>query len=572
MTPLFPRLSTLLVAAALGALTTASPDHAAAQTLVMPELRTGSDLMGGEALDGIRRQADKPRVGTGEALDTNSQDLRSGRSSDQALPPDERYEPLAEEIDEEEPPVAPSFDLFEAAPPRPAGQAGLSGRSRPVRPIPGAALRSDQEDDFEDPAFRQSAATPALPTASNPPLSAGVAGETPGSFDQLRGNRPALALQRIVRRPADDPFAPIGIRAGSFILFPELIQDIGASTNLDEEPGGEGGVFSETTVSARLLSDWSMHEAEFNTRLTYRRNFAGEVPEDPRAAVDGRLRLDIDRVTTATFRGALEYRREDPVEIDVALAGAERPDVLSGSASAQLQREFGRLVLGGTGTVAREDYSGLPEGFSDQSYTTLTGALRAGYRLSPALQPFLEGSLGQRLFDETDTGDVGRDSLIPALRAGVGIDLSEKLSGEIAAGYAWNQPEDDRAETTAAPTLDASLQWSPRRGTDVTLAARTTFEPESSGQSTTVSYEGSLGVTHILTARTDLTAAITATLADSSLPSSDEIEWIGEAGFNYWLTRSLALTGIYSHRELYSEVAGADYRADTIRLGVKLQR
>ena len=571
MTPLFPRLP-LLIGAVAAALTAAPADRAAAQTLVIPDLRSGSDLAGGEGLDGIRRQADEPRVGVGESLDTRSQDLRSGSSREEAPLPDERYELLREDPDAPPPQAEPSFDLFEAAPPRPAGPAGLSGRASPARPTAAAAPRFDLDGEPENADFRRPAPVAAAPTASNPPLSAGIAGETPGSLDLLRGNRPAAALQRIVRRPAGDPFAPIGIRAGSFILYPELLQDIGASTNLDETPGGEGGAFSETTISARLISDWSRHESELNTRLTYRRNFAGEVPEEPNAAVDGRLRFDIDRVTSATFRGALEYRREDPIEIDAALAGADRPEVLSGSASAQLQREFGPLVLGGTGTVAREQYSGLPEGLSSQSYTTLTGSLRAGYRLSPALQPFLEGSIGQWLFDETIAGEVGRDSLIPSLRAGVGIDLTEKLRGEIALGYAWNRPDDERGETTAAPTVDASLQWSPQRGTDVTLAARTTFEPESSGLSTTVSYEGSLGVTHVLTARTDLTAALTGIYADSSLPDRDEVELIAEAGFNYWLTSSLALTGLFSHRELFSQVDGADYRADTIRLGVKLQR
>lgn len=571
MTPLFPRFP-LLIGAAAAALAVAHADRATAQALFIPELRTGSDLEGGEGLDGIRRQADEPRVGFGESLDTRSQDLPSGRSREEAAPRDERYELPPEELDAPPPQADPGFDLFEAAPPRPAGPAGLSGRASPVRPTGAAASRFDVEGAPEDAAVTPPAPVAAGQAASNPPLSAGVAGETPGSLDLLRGNRPAAALQRIVRRPAGDPFAPVGIRTGSFILYPELLQDIGASTNLDETPGGEGGAFSETTISARLISDWSRHESEFNTRLTYRRNFAGEVPEEPDAAVDGRLRFDIDRVTSATFRGALTYRREDPIEIDAALAGADRPEVLSGSASAQLERAFGPLVLGGTGTVAREHYDGLPEGLPSQSYTTLTGSLRAGYQLSPALQPFLEGSIGQRLFDETNEGDVGRDSLIPSLRAGVGIDLTEKLRGEIALGYAWNRPEDERGETTAAPTVDASLQWSPQRGTDVTLAARTTFEPESSGLSTTVSYEGSLSVTHVLTARTDLTAALTGIHADSSLPGSDEFELIAEAGFNYWLTRSLALTGLYSHRELFSQVAGADYGADTIRLGVRLQR
>ncbi|HEX2017786.1 MAG TPA: outer membrane beta-barrel protein [Aurantimonas sp.] len=571
MIPPFPRLPVLIGAAVIAALALGHGERAEAQTLVLPELRTGDGLTGDQGLENMRRRPVEARIGAGERLDPRSQDLRTGRSGEAAAPDDPRYDLPPEDAEETPPSPAPSFDLFEAAPPRAAAPAGRTGRVNPVRPTSVAAPRSDPEREPGEAVGARPAST-AVSTAANPPLSAGVAGETPGSFDLLRNNRPAAASQRIIRRPAGDPFAPVGIRAGSFILYPELIQNAGASSNIDDKPGGEGGAFSETTISARLISDWSRHESELNTRLTYRRNFAGEVPEEPDAAVDGRLRLDIDHVTSAIFRGALEYRREDPIEIDPALSGADRPDLLTGSASAQLQRDFGPLALGATGTVAREAYSGLPATLPSQSYTTLTGALRAGYRLSPALQPFLEGSIGRRLFDEDVAGEVGRDSLIPSLRAGVDLDLTEKLRGEIALGYAWNRPDDDRGEATAAPTVDASLQWSPQRGTEVTLAARTTFEPESSGLSTTVSYEGSLGVTHALTARTDLTAAFTTIYAESSLPESDEVELIGEAGFNYWLTRSLAVTGLYSHRELHSQVADADYRSHTVRLGVKLQR
>ena len=410
---------------------------------------------------------------------------------------------------------------------------------------------------------------------TNPPLSAGVAGEVEPVHSVLRSNRPAEALGRIIRRREDDPFAALGIRAGSFILYPELLQTIGVSNNLQRSTGGDSGAFSETTLSARLVSDWARHQAEFNTTLTYRRNFAGDVTDEPEASADGRLQLDLGDLTTATLRGALRYRQEDPIQIDYQLQGSERPKVFSSSLAGELKHEFGPLVVTGTGTAAHEAYSGLQAGYADQSYTTLTGALRTGYRLSPALTPFVEASLGRRIFDEARTpgpDGVDRNALLPALRGGVEIDLSEKLKGEVAVGYAWSRPDDDAPPDEAAPTFDGNLVWSPQRGTDVTLDARTTFEPDSSGASATATYRTSLGLRHVLNARTELTAAIAAEYADSTQADDDEWLLTGEAGFNYWLNRGLAFTGLYSHEQKIAQASERDYDADTISVGVRLRR
>ena len=417
--------------------------------------------------------------------------------------------------------------------------------------------------------------TEPLDAETNPPLSAGVAGEVEPAHSVLRSNRPAEALGRIIRRREDDPFAALGIRAGSFILFPELLQTVGVSNNLQRSTGGDSGAFSETTLSARLVSDWARHQAEFNTTLIYRRNFAGDVTDEPEANADGRLQFDLGDLTTATLRGALRYHREDPIQIDYQLQGSERPKVFSSSLAGELKHEFGPLVVTGTATAAHEAYRGLPEGYADQSYTTLTGALRTGYRLSPALTPFVEASLGRRIFDVAKTpGPYGidRNALLPALRGGVEIDLSEKLKGEVAAGYAWSRPDDDTAPDEAAPTFDGSLVWSPQRGTDVTLAGRTTFEPDSSGASATATYRTSLGLRHVLNARTELTAAVAAEYADSTQAGDDEWLLTGEAGFNYWLNRDLAFTGLYSHEQKIAQASERDYSADTISVGVRLRR
>ncbi len=410
----------------------------------------------------------------------------------------------------------------------------------------------------------------------NPPLSPGIAGETLGADSQLRTNQRVQALGQLLRRSQDDPFAPVGIRVGKFILYPELIQTLGASTNLDDKPNGASGVFSETTLSSRLLSDWSSNEAEFNSNLTYRRNFAGDTPDDPSATADGRLRLDIDRLTTATLRGAIDYRREDAGDVNDAFQSAQtRPEVLNLSGSGAVAREFGRLTVTGTGTVARQSYSKLPDGALDQNLTTLTASLRTGYELSPALAPFVEASLGRRIYDVNNTPGVDsieRNSLVPSARLGIALDLAEKLAGEVAVGYAVNLPDDDSLNSHGAPTIDANLIWSPRRGTDVTLAARSTFSPQSDGRSTTVDYETSLALRHTATARTDLTASVTGLYSDSDQPSNDEFLLTGDLGFNYWLSRYMALTGLYTHRQNFSQQRGQDYASDTVQLGIRLQR
>ncbi|WP_102961185.1 outer membrane beta-barrel protein [Mangrovicella endophytica] len=388
----------------------------------------------------------------------------------------------------------------------------------------------------------------------------------------IRTNLAATGLRPPPRRSQDDPFAPVGLRAGNFNIYSTLDQSAGYSSNLDKRPNGVGGAFSETTTSFRLLSDWAEHEAEINALFGYRYNFGGEARQDPRAAVDGRLRLDVDRLTTATLRGAMEYRREEPNESDDdTVSAADRPDIFRGSASAQVERHFGDVVVGVTGGFNRESYSKKEGAAADDSFTTYTAAIRGGYEISPAIKPFVEASLGRRVFDDTGADGVERDSLIEALRAGVEADFGEKLSGEAAVGYAQNVPDADGLPTKGTPTFDASLAWSPRRGTDVTLGGLTRFDPDASNLTTKVVYEGTLAVKHRATARTDVTAALSTAFSDSDVPGDDETTYAAETGFTYWLNRTLAFTGLLRTERNDSANGLNDYTVNSAKLGIRLQ-
>ncbi|RFC65000.1 hypothetical protein DYI37_03800 [Fulvimarina endophytica] len=470
---------------------------------------------------------------------------------------------------------APTASASDPASPEQAGEAeprtveasqSLPGGRDPlatgaVAPLPG---------DAAGPAARQN---PRAQTFANAPLLPGISGEALPVDSLLRTVSPAQAIERIVRPAEADPFAPVGLRAGSVLIYPELTQRLGLSSNLEREAGGKGGAFSETSLEMRALTDWARHGAELNARLTYRRNFAGREKDDPEAAVDGRIDLDLGALTSATLRGALSYRRENELDPVVDVGGATRPEILTSSLGGEISHEFGLGTLTGGATLAREHYLSNAPGIPDLSYTTATANLRAGYDLSPALSPFVEGSLGKRIFD--DENRIGGDATISSIRTGLAVDIAQKLRGEVGLGYAWNAPES--GETSSAPTIDANLTWSPRRGTDIVLAARTAFSPEAGGGSS-IDYETSIALLHAVNNHLDLNGSVRAIVetADDlpavSFQGSDPFGLAAEAGFTYWINRSLSLVGLYEYERRYEALDENDWSANTVSLGVRMRR
>ncbi|WP_062016856.1 outer membrane beta-barrel protein [Aureimonas sp. AU4] len=380
-------------------------------------------------------------------------------------------------------------------------------------------------------------------------------------------------LRTALPRRADDPFAPVGVRVGSFILYPAIEETLGASTNLTNTLDGRRGALSQTTLSGRLVSDWSRHAAEINAQLAYRHNFAGPVKDEPELDVDGRLRLDVDHLTTATLRGALSLRQDDSILTGTPDVARNRSDVLAYSLGADVTRAFGRAS--GTATVEavredREDGVFRATGFEPgQSFATVTGALRGSYDMGSAFKPFLLASLGKRLFDDDTALGTSRDALIPALRAGFGFDFGEKLSGEVGLGYAWNVPDDEALRTDGSPTVDALLAWSPRRGTDLSLRATTVFEPDAGGLDTATLYQTTVGLRHRATARLDLEGAGQLAWRVREASGTERIR-SGELGLTWWLNRQLALIARYRHDRF--EGVLTDYDADTVRVGLRVQR
>ncbi len=395
----------------------------------------------------------------------------------------------------------------------------------------------------------------------------------------LRTNERVQPIEGRARTPEGDPYAPLGLRVGTFTVVPTLEQGLTWTTNADSSPDGDEALLSETTLRLNAVSDWSRHRAVLSGYGTYRKSVSGEDVSEFEGGADAALELDLRSDLSA--RAALAYQaRRESASSPVAVAGVDRQPLrhtIDGSLG--VEKAFGRLRLGVTGEVTRDQYgnarldNGDTLSQSDRNSTLALVRLRGGYELSPALMPFLEVEAGRRFYDEErDSAGYARSATRLGARAGLSLDMSEKLSGEVSAGWVAEDFEDDRLDTISGLALAAALNWSPMRGTNVRLDGSTTVEGSTgAGDSGSLLYAGTLRLERQLRSNLTGDVALGAAWRDYSGGGHDLV-LSGEASLTWWLNRYAGLTGRARRERQKSNLPGRDYEATSIFMGMTLQR
>lgn len=388
------------------------------------------------------------------------------------------------------------------------------------------------------------------------------------------------SIETTRRLPADNPYAPIGLRVGTFELFPSIEQGIGATTNANGSADGESAVYSETTARFELRSDWSRHEARLNGFGILRRELSGAEIDDTEAGLDGELLLDFAGGYEGRAAFSYLHRPESassPVELTT---GASRPDRDTLAGEVGIGREVARLRLGLTANVTRDMFSDaeLADGTvlsqEDRNSTLASLRLRTGYEVSPALIPFAEVEVGRRVYDNrVDAAGFERSADRLALRGGIGIDIAEKWRGEAYAGWLSEDPDDDALDAVSGLEIGGNLAWSPLRGTVVDVNALTTVEGTTSpGASGSLLYAGNLSVTRELRANLTGTAGIGLDYRDYANSSAYDMTWNGQVALTWWLNRYLGLTGRARYETVTSSDAGRKSDTTSVFVGLRAQR
>ncbi|MBX5147011.1 outer membrane beta-barrel protein [Rhizobium lentis] len=371
-----------------------------------------------------------------------------------------------------------------------------------------------------------------------------------------------------------------GIPIGTFVLRPSVTQSINTETTKDGNTR-QRRAFLETDAAATLTSDWGRHQLTVTSEGAWQRNISGEGEEQPSFKVNGDLRLDLPQDTVAHLTAGYNFYREDTDDPDAIADATQQSDVQEFSAGASIQRDFG--ILRGTTALAltRSVYSdatlanGTTVTLSDRNQTTGTLRGRVGYELSPALIPFIEGTIGRTVYDETrDSAGYERSGHSYGAKAGVEVDLGEKLKGEVGIGYARADFEDSRLDSIDTATLDASLLWSPIRGTDVNVDLQTSIQPSTTaGESGYVSHALTTTVTHQL--RDNLVGTMIGGLIWRDYPTdstiNDELVHTAATGLIWNINRYLDLTSTLGY-ELTTRKDGEDSQQWRAGVGLKLKR
>ncbi|MDK1375290.1 MULTISPECIES: outer membrane beta-barrel protein [unclassified Sinorhizobium] len=375
-----------------------------------------------------------------------------------------------------------------------------------------------------------------------------------------------------------DPYegqAP-GIRIGTFVLKPALSETF----NHERQKTGdrsESRSFIETGLKGSLTSDWSRHQLSVTGEGVLQNNTSGEGEEEPRADVDAELRLDLSDQTIARLRAGYSFEREDANDPN-AIANAEsQSGVNIYRLGAAVERDYG-LIRGSLGVdFERRTYgdveldNGTRLSVEDRNRNIGVLDARIGYELSPALIPFLEASVGKSNYDlREDMFGFERSYQNYAGRAGLEVDLGEKLNGELALGYETYRFDDDRLGDLRGLSVDGRVNWSPQRGTDVLLGLETYLDPSTTpGDAGSINYALTSIVTRQL--RSTLVARLSNSLTLRNFPSdatsSDEATWRTGAGLTWDMSRYLALTGDVSYERTNRDRGQS---TDTARIGLGL--
>jgi hypothetical protein len=388
------------------------------------------------------------------------------------------------------------------------------------------------------------------------------------------------AIEGQKKKPEDDPFAATGVKWGSFVIRPTIEQGLTATSNGDSSSAGKSALLSETALRFSAASDWRENSATIDGYGLFRETVSGYPVHNEQGRIEGQLNVDLDNELRAIAKLGYEAVPESASAPDAIAGVSKQPLRQTVDGSLAVEKHVGKMQYTLTGAVSHDFYGDakLSNGTSlsqkDQDSTLYTATLRTGYEISPAITPFTEIEVGRRAYDQRiDNEGFERSSTRLGARAGLALDMGEKLSGEFSAGWLREAIDDKNLEAISGATVNADLKWSPERGTTIGLTGKTTVEPTTTAnESGDILYSGRLTGERQIRANLTGNAALGLDWRDYIGIDGHDMTLSAEAGLTWWLNRYAGLTTRVRTEKLTSNLPGRDYTANSIFLGVKVQR
>jgi hypothetical protein len=256
----------------------------------------------------------------------------------------------------------------------------------------------------------------------------------------------------VLNRPKPE-LDPLGVRAGGFLIFPNV--ELG--TTYDDnvfatENNKQGDFLFQVVPTVTVESDFSRHLLRFSAGADVGRYVDNTSENYIDYFFTGSGRYDITGDASVSTDVAYRKLHEDRGDPDSAIGAAEPIEFSRSSADLAYQQRFNRVTGRVDVGVGREDYDDVPSIIGvtldqdDRDRWSYTATGQVGYDLYPGYQPFLRFNYIRTEYDE---GTVKANSDTYEAVVGTTLDLTNLLTGEIFIGYlARNYDEDQFSDFT----------------------------------------------------------------------------------------------------------------------------
>ena len=379
-----------------------------------------------------------------------------------------------------------------------------------------------------------------------------------------------------------EPYAPIGYRRGSWVIFPDV--EIGATTtsNVFRNPNAKGDLFFDVRPTIRAVTDWRQHALEFKA-TGFLSEYNGFSTENDRAyAFEMRGRLDLAKRTSIELLASRALDQELRSSRQAPEDAMYRSDIETTRVAAAFNHSFNRLSvqlrgsLTDTNVLPVQSVAGAIISNAERDNTQREGAVRVAWMFKPTLSAFSEYAINTRSFYTAPSSDgILRDSSGERMRVGISFgQTGQVLRGEISAGRGSQRPDDTRLGAISGTIVDANLAWKINGLSSLLFTARSDFvDSFGVGVTGSLSRLASVELRHAFQRRLIGSASLAYAVADYKGLTGQDKTLTGDLGVEYHVNSNAILFSRYTHVAFDSSApGGAAYTVDTVRVGMKLRQ
>jgi hypothetical protein len=379
-----------------------------------------------------------------------------------------------------------------------------------------------------------------------------------------------------------DPYAALGIRAGSFILLPSLDVSAAASTNPERIPGGAPAPYMVAAPELIVRSDWERHSLTADIAGSWTQYVGDLLPSlnvpYMNSKVDGRIDVTRDTQINLQLRGLIST--DNPGSPNNQFGLAQLPINFDVGQTVGITQQFNRLTLNLRGTFDRTTYNpslltdGEYSSNADRNFDQWGGVGRIAYEIDPALRPFIQIEGDQRVHDEAfDRNNLQRESVGVTEKVGAAINMFGSLSGEMAIGYVNRAYKDPTLPTIQGVVGDGALIWQPTGLTTAKLSATSQiYETTVAGASGQFSRDLAVEVDHSF--RYWLVGILKGGYGNDVYPGAglQDNRWYVSVGAVYKVTREWQLNATVRQDWQIATQPTFTFNATSVLFGVRFQQ